>query len=924
MRSIEDRLLPSRGVVVFPDLTTARQLTLTLGERIDAGRRMFSAAEREVLLGVACRAAQHAGVEPPFRLRPALIAEILRFYDELQRRQNSVDDFERRTLSQLEPGAAGDRGAERLVRQTRFLAAAFRAYEQQAIEHGLDEHQLRARLIATPALRPYRHVVLTVSDIAFDSHGLFPAEWDLLARIPGLERLDVVVTDTMLAGALHERLHHLLPGIEEVRPGVPPSARPLLVVPTATESVHRDRDREEEIAGFARRVKAAARAGEIGSLGRVALVVKRPLPYVYLARDVLRSAGIPSQMFDALPLAAEPYAAALDLVFSCVSANGARVPAIALLRSPQFVFADDREQHLRDVAALDRALAEAGYLGEAEPLDRLVEAWSADAGQSRLARAARAGRTLAAVLRDIAPLACPAPVAAHLSSLIDFLRRHDRAIDESDEQGARQLRAREAIHDTLRALRDAYASFDAEPAEADAVAALVRRWIDGQTFAPRTGESGVHLVDASSAALGRFEYVQLAGVMDAEWPERPRRSIFYSAGVLRELGWPADSDRLEGERSAFADLLRLPSSRLAVSVFTLEADAIVSPSPLVDEVEQAALETTLDRGAAHRIFAHEALAFDSIEHAALQTSAREWAARRARRGPFDDRFYGRTGPHRPAAFSLSALERYQDCPFKYFASDVLRLEEAPEDETMLSPRARGRFIHEVFERFFEAWTARGVGAISYRHLDDARALMREIAETHLVRLPDSDAAIERTRLFGSAISRGMADVVLEHEAESEATVTGRLLEYRLEGEFTLGSGDRRSVPLKGVADRIDLLAGHRLRVLDYKSGSAPNPRRALQVAIYALSARERLSANGEPWAIDEAAYIAFSGKKSYVPVIAAGAAAADEALGSARDRVFEITGGIADGAFPARPYEPIICTWCAYPSVCRKDDIDAD
>jgi hypothetical protein len=38
-------------------------------------------------------------------------------------------------------------------------------------------------------------------------------------------------------------------------------------------------------------------------------------------------------------------------------------------------------------------------------------------------------------------------------------------------------------------------------------------------------------------------------------------------------------DRLEGVRAAFADLLRLPASRLSVSVFALEADALVSPSP---------------------------------------------------------------------------------------------------------------------------------------------------------------------------------------------------------------------------------------------------------------------------------------------------------------------------------------------------------
>src|SRR5262249_47807454 len=154
---------------------------------------------------------------------------------------------------------------------------------------------------------------------------------------------------------------------------------------------------EEEIASFARRVKKAVRAGEISSLDRAALVVKQPLPYVYLAREVLRSAGMACQMLDALPLAAEPYAAALDLVFSTVSANGARLPAIALLRSPHFQFAADDERHARDVMSLDRALAEAGYLGEVDALETLVEGWESGG-------AFRAGKTLSEVLRALEPL----------------------------------------------------------------------------------------------------------------------------------------------------------------------------------------------------------------------------------------------------------------------------------------------------------------------------------------------------------------------------------------------------------------------------------------------------------------------------------------------------------------------------------------
>ena len=83
-------------------------------------------------------------------------------------------------------------------------------------------------------------------------------------------------------------------------------------------------------------------------------------------------------MFDALPLAAEPYAAALDLVLSCVSANFARVPAIALLRSPHFDFVrlkpDTTDSpYADDVPALDRALGRGGLSRRCEALDRLLD-----------------------------------------------------------------------------------------------------------------------------------------------------------------------------------------------------------------------------------------------------------------------------------------------------------------------------------------------------------------------------------------------------------------------------------------------------------------------------------------------------------------------------------------------------------------------
>jgi ATP-dependent helicase/nuclease subunit B len=358
-----------------------------------------------------------------------------------------------------------------------------------------------------------------------------------------------------------------------------------------------------------------------------------------------------------------------------------------------------------------------------------------------------------------------------------------------------------------------------------------------------------------------------------------------------------------------------------LSTFTLEADARVMPSPLADELDLAGLEHADEPLADVRVFEHEALAHAIVVTDGVPDDVRRWAGRRAAAiAHGDPRFHGATASHASSGYSLSALERYQDCPFKFFAADVLRLQEPPEDESALSPRARGRFIHEVFQRFFAAWDARGGGTIAPARIDEARALCAEVAEPLLAALPGPDAALERTRLFGSAISVGIVEVVLGLEASRPADVRERWLEYRLEGEFSLGRDDGRRVSLRGVADRIDLLAGRRLRVIDYKSGAAPNPRRALQVPIYGLCAQERLMERDlAPWAVDGAAYVAFSGKRPLATVVKPGGADAAAVLDEARERLFGLVDGIGRGEFPPRPHDPMICRYCAYSPVCRKD-----
>ena len=76
-------------------------------------------------------------------------------------------------------------------------------------------------------------------------------------------------------------------------------------------------------------------------LDRTAVVFQRPLPYLYLARQVFADAEVPYQALDALPLAAEPFAAAIDLIFSFALAEGTRATLVELLASPLWSFEID-------------------------------------------------------------------------------------------------------------------------------------------------------------------------------------------------------------------------------------------------------------------------------------------------------------------------------------------------------------------------------------------------------------------------------------------------------------------------------------------------------------------------------------------------------------------------------------------------------
>jgi ATP-dependent helicase/nuclease subunit B len=365
----------------------------------------------------------------------------------------------------------------------------------------------------------------------------------------------------------------------------------------------------------------------------------------------------------------------------------------------------------------------------------------------------------------------------------------------------------------------------------------------------------------------------------------------------------------------------LGRKQVALSTFELENDSIVSPSVFLEDVDRLGLRMTPAGAPEGRIFVREALTGDPLVPSAVASPGREWLETRAGRSDAAvAQFHGTASPHTPPTYAISHLERYLRCPFLFFSERVLELKEDPEDEATMSSKDLGIFVHRVFQAFFEEWNRRGRASITPENLPEAREIFRQVLEPLLATLSDAEAAVQRTRLLGSAADQGLAEAVFQVEAEWQTPVVKRLLEYPLTGEFEIQSeeGPRR-IRLRGKADRIDLLTDGTLRLIDYKLGSAPDRKLALQLPIYSVCAVQHLRATtGETWEVGEAGYIAFGEDRSFIPMLTRGKTRED-VLQEAQTRLLTVVDAIERGEFPPTPSDVSMCMRCAFAAVCRKD-----
>ena len=871
---------------------------------------------------------------PPFPLRAGLVRRVLAFYDRLTLNHpvspvsqpaagdpaegepsGTLDLFQHQAMEMLD--APDDIGAERLAAQTRFLIASLTRYRAiLATSSHTDPIGLLDWIAKQRPRSPCRHLVI------LNAATVRVAELDAFSKLSGLLTLDILSPKNLSRDSWQSRFFSDAPVRHD---SDSPQADPSRLVWLSQESSNGPepglraesdpcmvaRDREDSIQRVAKILKARDAAGALPPLDRVAIVVPRPLPYLYVAKKILTECAIPFQLRDTFPLAAEPYVGSLDLFLEFCESGARRDSTLSLLSSPFFCFPDMDASTLSAFASTTLRYRE---MGGFRRWHRLWERTNQPRRQPNLpgidsrdeqSELLRVLELLVQLEETVAPILDPnARLSAKLDALERFLHefelppaaQNDSPLSEISQRAAR---ARGGVREVLTHWRWVVGESADPRMNAADFRGRVHRAFEDRTFALQSEASQsakVQIVDASTAGFGAFDLVFLVGLNDTEWPSSRDRDVFYPQWFLRDFGWPSDHELLLRERRRFIDLLSLSGGELALLRHELEDDLPTIPSPFLEDasewLEQHAKPLTLA--------------------SPLPIVSRSEALRRGRID-FDPPPRAQTAAGMleaklrvPEPVSATSLETFLRCPFKYYSRYLLRLEEEDTIDEGMNPLERGRLLHEILHQGFAEWDSASSTprAVTVDNFDEAIKLFRRVAAE---RLPGPKRREELNRLFGSGGRPGAIEWILRREL-SQPGLRSRLVEYGFQAPIQLREGPDGESPwfvqIKGRVDRADIDNEGGLHVYDYKTGRAPALATTLQVPLYAMCLSQEFDAP-----VREAAYLSLRDNEARQR--------AD--FEDASQKLKNTMGEIRNGRFSPKPSNPSLCSYCGYVALCRKE-----
>jgi ATP-dependent helicase/DNAse subunit B len=306
-------------------------------------------------------------------------------------------------------------------------------------------------------------------------------------------------------------------------------------------------------------------------------------------------------------------------------------------------------------------------------------------------------------------------------------------------------------------------------------------------------------------------------------------------------------------------------------------------------------------------------------------------------------------------WSASALEEYATCPFRFFASNVLGLEELPELSLDTNYRRRGFLAHELLAELHRRLSEGGklqspaqAGAAEFQRLKDGaiqwlveRFSSGDPLESALRKVDFKLIADWMDEYFGQHEKYETSDEHRLRPAYFEVSFGMRrragegVDPISTEKAFYLKSGDQ-TTRFSGRIDRIDIgMVGGEVvfNVIDYKTGGKRGFRakdiasgRAVQLPLYALAVQELLMIDrrAKPWRVGywflkDGGFDSLDIPQFYRQTTEGLRETEDwNALrGTLLSRVMSLVHRVREGQFPVYSLDDDCTGRCEYHSICR-------
>ncbi len=304
--------------------------------------------------------------------------------------------------------------------------------------------------------------------------------------------------------------------------------------------------------------------------------------------------------------------------------------------------------------------------------------------------------------------------------------------------------------------------------------------------------------------------------------------------------------------------------------------------------------------------------------------------------------------YRKRIFSISQLETYAKCSFKYYLERVLGVETVDEPSEDIAAIEFGAVVHEILFKFYSEFKKKGfsLSGCGDAVFEKAQNMIFEIAEEKL-NLPEFNlppAFFEREKLIG--INGNRVDSILykflETERENETGFEPVMFELPFGMQGPSGAAEPielNGVFLRGKIDRVEINEKDKLfNVVDYKIGSNKITKDdlitglALQLPVYLYAVKRLLGDEYQPHQMIiyslkyQSSYFGrkniFNQKKASLPEVIDKNNELIEFVGG---KIDEYVSNITKGIFPLsllENREQKVCGYCKLKSICRISELD--